>query len=82
MAKLVDSVYEKAEEVLWIDKLKTPTEVSKVVSNEIYYVIKQFFDVKTETFKSSIFVEKDGELNVYFSFKANRVLMKRSTIVE
>ena len=57
-----------------------PTEVTKIVSNEIYYVLSQYFEMKSDSYKSSVFVEKDGELNIYFSFKANRILMKRHVI--
>lgn len=77
MNKISDRMYEKAEEVLFSDKLKAPTEASKIVSNEIHYILSQYFEVKENSFKSSIFVEKDGELNIYFSFKAKRVLNKR-----
>ena len=82
MDKFVNKVYQKAEEVLFYDKLKMPTEVSKLVSNEMYHLLTQFFDVKKNSFKSSILVEKDGELNIYFSFRANRVLMKRQSFQE
>ena len=80
MNKIVDKMYQKAEEVLFVDKLKAPNEVSKILSSEIHYVLSQYFDVKENSFKSSIFLEKDGELNIYFSFKANRVLLKRTTL--
>ena len=78
MNKISEKMYQKAEEVLFTDKLKAPTEVSKIISTEIYYILSQYFDVKENSFKSSIFVERDGELNIYFSFKASRVLMKRT----
>lgn len=80
MSKISDKMYQKAEEVLFTDKLKAPTEVSKIISSEIHYVLSQYFDVKKDSFKSSIFLEKDGELNIYFSFKANRILLKRTNI--
>lgn len=80
MNKIVDKMYRKAEEVLFTDKLKAPTEVSKILSSEIHYVLSQYFDVKENSFKSSIFLEKDGELNIYFSFKANRVLLKKTCL--
>ena len=67
---------------MFCDKLKTPTEVSGLVSNEMYYLLKQFFDIKKDSFKSSIYVEKNGELNVYFSFKADRVLIKKASFQE
>ena len=80
MQKLSDQMFRKAEGVIFGDKLKMPTEVTKIVSNEIYYVLSQYFEMKSDSYKSSVFVEKDGELNIYFSFKANRILMKRHVI--
>ena len=77
--KLCDKMFQKAEEMLFTDKLKMPTEISKIISNEIHYILSQYFDVKENSFKSSIFQERNGELDIYFSFKANRVLLKRTS---
>jgi len=82
MKNFVSEVYKKAEEVLFVDKIKTPEQVKSVLSSEMYYLLKQYFDVKKNSFSSSIFVEKDGELNIMFSFKATRVLMKRTNLNE
>ena len=82
MKNLANKIYRKAEAVLFSDKLKTPTEVSKIISDEIHYVLSQYFEIKPQSFKSSIFLEKDGDLNIYFSFKANRVLLKRTGIIQ
>ena len=73
-------MFKKAGDVLFADKLKMPTEANKIVSSEILYILKQYFDIKPDSYKSSVFIEKDGELNIYFSFKANRVLLKRSVL--
>ena len=80
MKKLSEKMYQKAEEVLFTDKLKAPTEVSKIISSEIFYILSQYFEIKENSYKSSIFTQKDGELDIYFSFKANRVLLKRTGI--
>ena len=77
MDKISDKMFLIAQDVLFSDKLKTPTEVSKIVSNEIYYILSQYFEMRENSFKSSIILEKDGDLNIYFSFKAGRVLNKR-----
>ena len=58
MKSIVSKMYQKAEEVLFSDKLKAPTEVSRIISNEINYVLSQYFEMKPESFKSSIFLEK------------------------
>ena len=78
MVSISDNMFKKAENVLFSDKLKAPTEVSKIVSSEIYYLLSQYFDIKENSYKSSIFLEKNGELDIYFSFKANRVLNKKT----
>ena len=75
--KLSNRIFQKAEDVLFGDKLKAPTEVNNIVSSEILYILAQYFDIKKDSYKSSVFIEKNGELNIYFSFKANRVLMKK-----
>ena len=80
MKKVSDKMFEKVEEVLFTDKLKAPSEISKIISTEIHYILKQYFDVKDNSFKSSIFTNSDGELDIYFSFKANRILLKRTNI--
>jgi len=78
--KISDKIYKKAEEVLFTDKLKAPQEISKILATEINYILKEYFDIKENSFKSNIFVEQNGELDIYFSFKANRVLLKRTNI--
>lgn len=80
MGKIVDSVYRKTEEVLFSDKLKMPSEVSKIISGEIHYILSQYFKLKENSFKSDIFVGRDGEMEINFSFKASRVLLKRTGI--
>ena len=77
MVKISDKMFEKAQDVLFSDKLKAPSEVSKIVSTEIHYILSQYFEMRENSFKSSIILEKDGDLNIYFSFRAGRVLNKR-----
>ena len=77
MVKISDKMFLKAQDVLFSDKLKVPSEVSKIVSTEIHYILSQYFDMRENSFKSSIILEQDGDLNIYFSFKAGRVLNKR-----
>ena len=74
---IAGSVYNKVEEVLFIDKLKSPQKIGDILSGEILYILKQYFEVNDNSYTSNIFVEKDGEMNISFSFKATRVLIKR-----
>ena len=76
--KTADKMYHKVEEVLFTDKLKVPTEISKIISSEIGYILSQYFDIKKQSFRSSIVQEKNGDLDIYFSFKANWVLIKKT----
>ena len=71
------SVYNKAEEVLFTDKLKSPQKIGDILSSEILYVLKQFFEINENSYSSKIFTERNGDLNISFSFKASRVLIKR-----
>lgn len=79
---VVNEVYNKAEEVLFTDKIKSPNKISDLLSSEIYYVLKQYFEISKDSFMSRIFTQKNGELNISFSFRANRVLIKRGVAVK
>ncbi|MBQ3158204.1 MAG: hypothetical protein IJB98_00755 [Clostridia bacterium] len=81
MKNIASSVYNKVEEVLFVDKLKSPQKIGDILSSEILYILKQYFEVNENSFKSNIFVEKNGEMNISFSFKALRVLIKRGTAI-
>lgn len=75
-------VYSKAEEVLFTDKLKSPQKIGDILSSEILYVLKQFFEINENTYSSKIYTERSGDLNITFSFKASRVLIKRGIDVK
>ena len=83
MAKnLANDMYGKVEEVLFTDKLRMPNKINDILSSEIFYVLKQFFDIREESFSSHIFIEQNGEISISFSFKAKRVLIKRGAEVK
>ncbi|MBR2908830.1 MAG: hypothetical protein IKC11_00570 [Clostridia bacterium] len=81
MESIAKNVYDKVEEVLFIDKLKSPQKINDILSSEILYILKQYFEVKENCFKSRIVVEENGELDISFNFKALRVLIKRGVEV-
>ena len=74
---LVKKVYDKVEEVLFTDKLKSPQKIGDILSGEILYVLRQYFEINDNTYSSKIFVERSGDLSITFSFKASRILIKR-----
>lgn len=77
MDSLSSKVYEKTEEVLFTDKLKSPSQLGDILSSEILYVLKQYFEVSEGSFNHRIYTEKNGDIDIAFSFKAKRVLIKR-----
>lgn len=80
MANIAKNMYEKIEEVLFVDKLKSPQKIGDILSSEILYILRQYFEVNDNSYKANIYVEKDGDINISFSFKASRVLIKRGNI--
>ena len=74
---LASEVYDKVQEVLFTDKIKSPIKVGNILSSEIEYVLRQYFEIKENSFESRIFTEETGELDITFAFKAKRVLIKR-----
>ena len=76
MKKVIGEVYKKAEEVLFNDKINS-SKLSDIVSSEIYYCLKQYFDIAKDSYLAKIFTDRSGEINISFSFRAKRVLFKR-----
>lgn len=76
MKKKLNEVYSKAEEVLFNDKINSD-KISSVLSSEIYYCLKQYFEISQNSFYSKIFTDRSGEINISFSFRAKRVLIKK-----
>lgn len=79
MATVREQTYNKAKEVLFSDKIKSPTIVKEVLASEIEYILKQYFEMQPNSYKAYINAQKDGSLDLEFSFKAIRVLMKNQT---
>ena len=80
MKKLANEVYLKAEEVLFYDKLNSK-KLGDILSNEIFYVLKQYFEIDKNSFYSKIFTDHSGDINVSFYFRAKRVLLKKSSVI-
>jgi len=78
--KLSNLTFEKIEDVLYVDKIKDPKNLEKIVASEIYYVLKQYFEIDKNSFNACIFVEKDGVLNINCNFKAFRTLLKKVSL--
>lgn len=74
--KLSEQTFDRAQSVLFIDKIKSPNQVKEVLACEIEYILKQYFEIEPKSYKAYIIAEKDGSLNIEFSFKALRMLMK------
>lgn len=78
MKNIVNRIYNKTERVLFYDKIKTPSEINKIIAGEINYVLSQYFDVLQDSFNSKVFIQNNGILDISFSFKASRMLTKRT----
>ncbi len=79
MEKISNLVFEKTQNVLFLDKVQTPSGLTNVVASEIFYVLKQYFDIKPSDYKARIHVQKTGEINIDLSFLASRVLTKKES---
>lgn len=77
MEKISSLIFEKTQNVLFLDKVQTPSLLSNVVASEIYYVLKQYFEIAPSDYKAKIHVQKSGEINIDFSFLAKRILTKK-----
>ena len=78
--KIIDKNFEKAKEILYIDKIKTNLGIESVLSSEIYYVLKQYFDIDEKSYTAHVHTESDGGLNISFTFRAKRVFIKKETL--
>ena len=78
--KLKDENFEKAKEILYLDKIITNNGIETVLSSEIYYVLKQYFDIDEKSYTAHVHTEKDGALNISFTFRAKRLFIKKETI--
>lgn len=72
-----NQIFEKTQNILFLDKVKTPRELTNIVSSEIFYVLKQYFDLSPQNFNAEIHVKKSGRIGIDISFEAERVLVKK-----
>ncbi|MBQ7466910.1 MAG: hypothetical protein IJS74_02430 [Clostridia bacterium] len=80
--KICDKNFQRAKEVLYLEKIKTNNGIENVLSSEIYYVLKQYFDIDDKSYTAHVHTEKDGALNISFTFKAKRLFIKKETMAE
>ena len=78
--KINEENFQKAKEILYYDRLRTSAGIQDVLSSEIYYVLKQYFDIDDKSWIAHIHAENDGALNINFSFKAKRMYIKKETM--
>lgn len=77
MKDISNKVFLKTQEVLFLDKVKTPSQIAGIIAPEIYYVLKQYFDLSPSSYNAVIHVLKDGTIDVNFTFNAARILIKK-----
>ena len=75
-----DEIFSKAKDLLYLDKLKSSSGVENVLVSEIYYVLKQYFEIDDKSYVAHVHTEKDGSLNINFAFKAKRILIKKESV--
>lgn len=80
MKSLSNLTFERVEDVLYVDKIKDPKNIEKIVASEMYYVLKQYFEIDKASFCANILVEREGRLDISCNFKAHRLLIKRSVL--
>ena len=80
--KISEQNFQKAKDILYQDKIKTNSGIESVLSSEIYYVLKQYFDIDDKSYTAHVHTEKDGALNISFTFKAKRLFIKKETMAQ
>ena len=78
--KVSEKNFQRAKEILYLDKIKTNSGVENILSSEIYYVLKQYFDIDEKSYTAHVHTEKDGSLNISFTFCARRLYIKKETL--
>ena len=52
---------ERLKNMLVIDKKENPQRIERLVKAEVYHILKNFFDIKSEDFDINIEVNADGQ---------------------
>ena len=78
--KIIDKNFQKAKEMLYLDKIQTNAGIENVLSSEIYFVLKQYFDIDEKSYTAHVHTEKNGALNISFTFRAKRLFIKKETL--
>lgn len=77
MFNISNQIFEKIQNVLFLDKVQSPHQITDVVASEVFYVLKQYFEIDPTNYRAKIHVQKNGEINIDFSFLAKRLLTKK-----
>lgn len=77
MKSISNQIFEKTQNILFLDKVKAPRELTHIVSSDIFYVLRQYFDLSPQSYNAEIHVKKDGKIGIDISFVAERVLVKK-----
>ncbi len=77
MFNISNQIFEKTQNVLFLDKVQSPHQITDVVASEVFYVLKQYFEIAPTDYRAKIHVQKNGEINIDFSFLAKRLLTKK-----
>lgn len=77
MFNISNQIFEKTQNVLFLDKVQSPHQITDVVASEVFYVLKQYFEIYPTDYRAKIHVQKNGEMNIDFSFLAKRLLTKK-----
>lgn len=75
-----NQVFKKTQDVLFLDKVQTPHQLSDIVASEIFYILKQYFEIAPSDYSAKIHVQKTGEIKIDFSFLATRLLTKKENV--
>ena len=55
------------------DKKENPIKMESIIKSEILYVLKNYMDIKSDNSEFSILVNNDGEYEITFYAKVNRL---------
>ena len=55
------------------DKKENPVKMESIIKSEILYVLKNYMDIKSDNSEFSILVNNDGEYEITFYTKVNRL---------
>ena len=60
MFNISNQIFEKTQNVLFLDKVQSPHQITDVVASEVFYVLKQYFEIDPTDYRAKIHVQKNG----------------------